>query len=105
MEIVTDDIAYVELAVTVPSLDLYDAVFTGLSKRDNADRVNTELGTKLAYARAFGSLAHFLQKQAKGLMKHEDDVRADQARRKAAAKAEASKPLAKRLTDKKTAAK
>lgn len=68
----TDDVAIVVLKVTNENTF---QLFTGDSKRDPIDKSNPQIGLAVAYARAFGKLAKQLDRQAKGLVKHADDMR------------------------------
>ena len=56
---------------------------TGVAKRHPEDVFNREIGTKLAYARAFASIAAQLERQANGAVKHAEDVREIRAKQAA----------------------
>lgn len=71
-EIVHRDAIAVELELHLDD-DLYLA--TGVARRHPDDDFNREIGIKLAYSRALGSLARQLDKQATGAVKHADDIR------------------------------
>lgn len=71
-EIVHRDAIAVELELHLDD-DLYMA--TGVARRHPDDDFNREIGIKLAYSRALGSLARQLDKQASGAVKHADDMR------------------------------
>lgn len=79
----THDVASVRLRVQVGDLD---RLFEGSSKRDPHDSSDQDLGMEIALGRALSSAGHYLQKHSAGLIKHNDDVKADKARRKTEAK-------------------
>jgi Domain of unknown function (DUF1876) len=66
--------------VTVPSLDDLLTV-EGTAMRDSRDKPNDQIGECLALARALRSASDRLDKQAQGLIKHQEDMRADRKKR------------------------
>jgi hypothetical protein len=70
---VTRDVAVVELFVCIPGVFMGTVI--GTAKRDPIDKPNEALSLHLAYGRAFQDISHKLLKRAKGLIKHQDDLR------------------------------
>jgi hypothetical protein len=79
----THDVASVRLTIDVGDIR---RTFTGSSKRDPRDPVDEELGMEIAFGRALSSAGHYLLRHSAGLVKHNDDVKADKLRRKEEAK-------------------
>jgi hypothetical protein len=80
---VTDSATIVSLQTDVPiGVDKNGQLITqtlsanGVSKRHATDKFNAEVAIKLAYSRAFATLAKKLAKQGNGLVKCADDNRA-----------------------------
>lgn len=67
------NVALVELIVDVQ----HDAqrTFTGSARRHPDDKADPDVAILLAQARAYASLAHALDKRARGLVAHKDDVK------------------------------
>jgi Domain of unknown function (DUF1876) len=53
----------------------------GIALRDQVDTYDARIGECLALSRALSAAAKGLDKQAQGLIKHQDDMRADRKRR------------------------
>lgn len=108
---VTRDVAIVKMAAKIGKTE-YSGV--GCAKRDPGDKPDRQIGVQLAAARALENLALHIRRQADGLVKHHDDMRAQNAERKAKAAAlveelktvkPKKKAPAKKKTTKKTTAK
>lgn len=62
---------------TVAEACLYPCVEgVGSSSRDRADKSDPEIGEALAVARALRKIAAKLERQAAGMMKHREDIKA-----------------------------
>lgn len=60
--------------VAIVVLEMEGLQVSGTAKRDPRDEPNEDIGQRLAMARAFQALGYRLERQARGLIKHADEV-------------------------------
>ncbi len=72
----------VTMALVVSQVDGKDIIYTATARCHPTDKFSTEVGARIAIARALAKMAKSLDARATGLVKHRDDMKAYKVKQK-----------------------